>query len=141
MQTGAMGTRGRARDLQPPSLIDGGNLWQTKFTVCRLWAPRGRARGTCSPVGWLLEACSPPCRRKFQFLLEEFCQNDVRKLHFLAISAPGRKTVGSCGSSYPSVRRFLGHPCLKVDLSQTFQEVFTAQVMEISHKAVECIVS
>ena len=38
MQTGAMGTRGRARDLQPPSLIDGGNLWQTKFTVCRQYA-------------------------------------------------------------------------------------------------------
>ena len=90
---------------------------------------------------WLLEACSPPCRRKFQFLLEEFWQNDVPKLHFLAISASGRKTVGSCGSSYPSVRRFLSHPCLKIDLSQTFQEVFTAQVMEISHKAVDCIVS
>ena len=37
--------------------------------------------------------------------------------------------------------RFLGHPCLKVDLSQTFQEVFTAQVMEVSNKAVDCIVS
>ena len=46
-----MGARGRARDLQPPSLIDCGNFLQTKFTVCRLWAPRGRARGTYSPLG------------------------------------------------------------------------------------------
>ena len=50
-----MGARGRARDLQPPSLIDGGNLWQTEFTVCR-WAPRGRARGTYSPLGF---SCYP----------------------------------------------------------------------------------
>ena len=101
---------------------------------------RGRARGTYCPLGsW--KHVAPPCRRKFQFLLEEFWHNDVRKLHFLAISAPGRKTVGSCGSSYPSARRFLRHPCLEVDLSETFQEVFTAQVMEISHKAVDCIVS
>ena len=130
-----MGTRGRARDLQPPSLIDCGNLLQTKFTVCRLWAPRGRARGTYSPLGcWNHVAPHvvgnfSSCWRNFGKMMYANC--------IFAISSPGRKTVGSCGSSYPSVRRFLGHPCLKVDLSQTFQEVFTAQVMEISNKAVD----
>ena len=79
----------------------------------------GRARGRYSPLS---EATCPPvseeilgfCWRKFGKMIYKSCI-------FSHFSPP-------VGSSYPPSEDFWRHPCLKVDLSLKFQEVFTTQV-------------
>ena len=94
--------------------------WGLKAVVA--WR-QGRARGSYSPLS---EATYPPVSEE----ISGFCWRKFGKMmyktaffpfHFSHFSPPVR-------SSCPPSEDFWRHPCLKVDLSLKFQEVFTTQV-------------
>ena len=94
--------------------------WSLKAVVA--WR-QGRARGSYSPLSEancppVLEEISGFCWRKFGKMMYKNC---IFPISFFPFQPPVR-------SSCPPSEDCWRHPCLKVDSSLKFQEVFTTQV-------------